>query len=221
MSFLEGEGFYQLFDFLWKQDVLVRPIENFDEVEGIIQGSGKSYITPMGSPDRSLLTGENALWLGAFRGDEVLMLGAARLEDLGSETVAGYWPRLIKWGYGETDFEFAAPRLQYDLGSRLVYFGDLYSCAGGMNHRNVRAFTAIGHIMVQEKWNPDSVYAFIRDRDIERGAAGKYGFTDSEPVPFLWPSAPKPRSPSEWCCYRPRHKLGAVVARTVQAISAE
>ena len=54
-----------------------------------------------------------------------------------------------------------------------------------------------------------------------RGADRRYGFTDIEPLPFVWKCPKEPRSASEWCAYLPKHKLDSMTKRVVAAISEE
>jgi hypothetical protein len=206
--------------FLVAQGVEVLELVEYSRLHEVAASAAKGYLTPLMSPSHHDLTAGNSLWLVAWRGDEPVMLGAARLEELGAERVSSFWPRCLERLYNRPKgelIESVSEDVSSVLRGRLAYFGDLHvSPSFRGNLQSVRAFVTIGHLAVSLKWDPDFTYAFVREKDALRGASIRYGFMDAIPSPMIWKDPPSPRSNSEWCVFTSRERLPSM-ARAVLA----
>lgn len=213
--------------YLTGQGYRVEEVADFSRIEEIVAASEKAYLTPLVSPQKNDLTEGNCLWLVAWKGDVPVMLGGARLEDLGLESVSTFWPRSLERLYdrpkGEL-IEAVCETVGSVLRGRLAYFGDLHvspQARGRNSLKSVRAFVTLGHLAVSLKWKPEFVYAFIREADALRGASLRYGFLDVYPQPMRWLDPPNPRTNSEWCCVTSREKLPSMARAAIQSLSAQ
>ncbi|MCR9124497.1 MAG: hypothetical protein NXH82_00075 [Rhodobacteraceae bacterium] len=202
---------------LLAEGYLLRVEQDFDMVPKIIDAIGKPYLTPKMSPFFNDFTGENCFWLLLERGDQLVAAAGARLDDLGGGSITEYWRRTMRRHYGAGKHEVigrVAHPCEEDLRGRLAYFGDLYFAAGaGRSLQTVRRFVMIGHMLSALKWNPDWTYAFLRERDIKRGAGYHYGFNRYIPDAQFWIDPPAPRENTEYCAMVSRRDL-AYMAET-------
>lgn len=197
--------------------VEVRQIVDFAEVRAIVEGLGKDYLTPVNSPLLSDMLESNCLGLVGVRGGAPVFFGIARLEDLTVEPVNSWWVRMLGRAYGRDVVAGVNAGAADLMRGRLVYFGDLFVAPGARGVlQNVRDFVALGHLMVAARWSPDVTYCFVRERDVMRGAAARYGFSRLMPSPLVWRDPPPvPRSNSEWLAYLPRADLLPMVRAAV------
>lgn len=209
-------------DYLASQGITVMALDNFERVSELLAEAGKPYLTPFSSPIHNDLTEGNALWLIGLRDGRPVMMGCARLEDIGREPIESYWRRAFARAYagqGAGSLHSVNPEITKWVSGRLVYFGDLFIEQGTRGMRsNLRCFTAVGHMAVSLKWDPDYTYAFIRERDLLRGSGHAYGFNWFVPDPFVWPNPPHPRSPTEWGAFISRGDLPYVARKSLEAI---
>lgn len=197
----------------------VREVRDRNEIQVAISEIGKDYVTPMLSPGRNAFT-DDGFWLIGYRDGRPVMAGGARSERLAGRDASDYLTHLCHASYG-ADWSGSVsllPVVNEKLHGDLAYFGDLYvsnTFRGGRSA--LRFFTALGHILVAEKWSPNFTYCFIRERDVIRGAHILYGFTDTIQRPISWTNPPAPRSNSEWIAVLPRSNLSGLV-RTIYEI---
>ncbi len=206
----------QLRGFLAERAISVEIIQDYSRVCALIDAAGKEYLTPFSSPDHNDFTDQNCIWLCGFDADGPVMLGAARLEDLGGEKLDSYWPRIFKRAYpdGSTArIGSISPVISDVVGGRLVYFGDLFVAKRLRGARgNLQAFTAIGHLLCSLKWEPEWIYCFLRNRDAARGAGLTYGFSWIERAPYRWLGEPPAgRSNDECAAFLSRRSLPATI----------
>ena len=208
---------------LAERGLRIEQVTEYDRIPEIVERAQKEYLTPVVSPVHNDLTQGNCIWLVAWLGDQPAMVGGARLEALGAESVSSFWPRSLGRMYGREPGELihsVSSEISSRLNGNLAYFGDLHvnpSMRGMLS--NLRAFIAIGHMAVSLNWDPDFTYAFVREADVMRGAAARYGFLDVFPQPMVWNNPPKPRSNGEWCGVLPRDKLRIMATSVVQGLS--
>lgn len=208
--------------YLAQQGIEVAELVDYSRVHEIAAAASKGYLTPLMSPAHHDLTVGNSVWLVAWRGGDPVMLGGARLEDLGGESISSFWPRCLERLYNRPKgelIESVSEDAASVLCGRLAYFGDLHVAPSFRgNLQSVRAFVAIGHLAVSLKWDPDFTYAFVRERDALRGASLRYGFMDAIPAPMSWRDPPSPRCSSEWCVFTSRERLPAMVRAVVTSL---
>lgn len=212
MGVIERAGMLGRFrDYLLMQGYDVEEVEDYDKVQQLVDAAEKPYLTPISSPSHNDFTRTNALWLVARRNGDPAFLGCARLEDLGDEPVDRYWQRVMRRAYGAAGGEAVfnhRMEIGKNVGGRLAYFGDLYVAKGTRGSLlNLKTFVMLGHLAVSLKWDPDVTYCFLREKDVNRGAAINYGFTSVSPAPFDWVDPPETRGESEWLALLPRSEL--------------
>lgn len=185
---------------------------DFTRVTAQIAGMEKNYLTPKLSPDWNDFTSESAIWLFLLRGGKPVGGVGARFDALGPERVDTYWQRTFARQYprpkGPT-VEDVSPVLVERLTGNLVYVGDFFLA------QDVRGPAAVSKLMAYlmlalalSKWpNLDWVYAFIRQRDLGRGAAARYGLHQVVPRPLNWPDPPEGRGNTEWFAGTTRDEL--------------
>lgn len=188
-------------DYLLSVGIRVEQLEDFSKVKSLVSITQKNYLTPLASPEKNDLTHGNCIWLIGWYESEPVILGGARLEDLQGEPVTSFWPRSLGRLYGRDPqalISAISEEVAKRLRGRLAYFGDLHVAKNNRGSlANLRAFTTIGHLAVSLQWNPDHTYAFVREDDVMRGAAARYGFCDMYVRPITWVDPPPPRSDSE------------------------
>ena len=195
-----------------------------DKISQLVAQLDKPYLTPMSSPDHNDFTENNVICLVAKKNGKPAMMGCARLEDIGEETVGRYWSRVFARAYatkaneqiiGETH-----PKIEISLQRKLVYFGDLFVAQKTRGNRlPLRAFVAIGHLAAALKWDPDWIYCFIRERDILLGASAMYGFNRDFGPAFKWlGDPPHPRDHSEQLVAVDRLDIQMMTERTALAV---
>jgi hypothetical protein len=203
----------------------VEEVTELSEIEKIVSQLDKPYLTPMSSPAHNDFTQRGVIYLVARKGGEPVMMGCARLEDLGPEPVGKYWERVFSRAYGSPTARQVIQRtpamIDQTLTGKLVYFGDLFVAKKTRGGRSaLRAFVAIGHLAVSLKWDPDWTYCFIRERDILAGAGALYGFNRDLGPAFHWTGEPPhPRDRSEQLVALSRSDLPMVTMRTVAAVT--
>lgn len=196
----------------------IRELECGPEVENLVSGVGKPYLTPVMSPRSNDFTKKNAFWLVCEDSSGPKMIGGARLDDLGDEDLTKFWQRSLARQYGAEANNFVeatSELISRDVSGRIAYFGDLYVVQGSAISRRsrerLRWFTAIGHALTLLKWQPNWTYAFLREEDILRGAAASYGFARVVPAPQHWIDPPSPRSNTEWCALSSRKEVVGMI----------
>ena len=211
---------------LKSRGISVEVIQDYSRVCALIEAAGKEYLTPFSSPDHNDFTERNCIWLCGFDVDGPVMLGAARLEDLGGEKLDSYWPRIFKRAYPDGSsarIGSISPAISQVVGGRMVYFGDLFVAKRLRGMRgNLQAFTAIGHLLCSLKWEPDWIYCFLRNRDAARGAGLTYGFNWIERRPYRWLDVPpEGRSNNECAAFLSRRSLPAMVDAVLDDVSGD
>lgn len=216
----------RLWDYLAGCGFAVEEVTDLAQIEGLVAQLGKPYITPMSSPAKNDFTEAGIICLVARKDGRPVMMGCARLEDIGSESIDRYWGRVFGRAYGAGPEDRIIGNVRSEVVSsmsrRLVYFGDLFVADGMRGSRlALRAFVALGHLAVALKWDPEWTYCFVRERDVMRGAAALYGFNRIFGTPFDWlAEPPKPRDRSELLVAVSRADLRAVTDLTLRAVMA-
>lgn len=217
-----GRYFSDLYRYLEGEGYQIEELTDYMAIGGLMDQIGKAYLTPMNSPTANDFTQKNVLWLVARKSGVPVMVGAARLEDLGDETVDEYWRRLFWRHHPEAKFRLNFPTVVSDMKGKLAYFGDMFVVQGHRGKANaLRAFVALGHVAVSMKWDPDWTYCFVRERDVMRGSPSRFGFTRQMGVAFSWEGKPpEPRTGTEWLVGLPRGELAASISATIETLMA-
>lgn len=185
-------------------------------IPGIIEAMGKPYLTPKLSPLLNDFTSADTFWMLLLNGEETVGAAGCRYEDLGARKISEHWKESLKrqYGGGEHDvIEWVSPQVDEALKGKLVYYGDLFfTPEAGRSRRILRLFVMIGHLWTFLKWEPESIYAFVREKDLSRGANFYYSFPRFIPSPQRWVKpAPEPREDSEYLVMLASADLDALV----------
>ncbi|TNF60066.1 MAG: hypothetical protein EP307_09270 [Rhodobacteraceae bacterium] len=195
--------------------------QDFDRIPSILDEIGKPYLTPKMSPLYNDFTGHDCFWLLLMRDNRVVAAAGTRLDDIGGGSIAEYWRRTMRRQYGANERQVigrVADPVEQDLRGRLAYFGDLYfTTEAGRSITTVRRFVLIGHMITSLKWNPDWTYAFLRERDVRRGACFHYGFNRFIPDAQFWIDPPAPRENTEYCAMTSRRDLAYMASSYVRS----
>lgn len=224
MDFIEAATVaVECYQDLASRGVVVEQISEYDRVQEVAEMMGKPYLTPVNSPAWHDFHRSNCIWLVGWADEVPAYFGISRLEDLQGEGLRSYWPRAMRrlYGRGSDVIESVSDTVDSHMTGRLVYFGDLFvnSSCRSASLAGLRAFTALGHLAVSQKWDPDFTYCLVRERDILRGAAANYGFNHVLPSPMRWIDPPSPRSNSEWLAYISRRDLPEMMQATRRALT--
>ena len=99
------------------------------------------------------------------------------------------------------------PLVDLKIGGKVAYFGDLLCKSGSGSLKALEYFVCAGQMLASLKWNPDFTYAWLRERDVKRGAHTRYGFATRVPNAQIWEDPKWPRSNPEELCYSDRLDL--------------
>lgn len=194
---------------LWEDGLTVRQETDFSVIGSIAQSlDPKKTVTPVLEPGLNDFTSSNCFWLIAEKDGQPMLMGGARFDDLTQTRTTDFLKASLDRVYGGDEVSNFSPLIDQQIGGRVVYFGDLHT-----NHRSpfskrarlrLRLFTCIAHAAAVSDFKPDVIYSFIREDDVQRGAAENYGFTRRIPNPLTWRTEPLTRKNSEWIVYRPK-----------------
>lgn len=203
-------------DYLSSRGIAVRESVAYDDMAQIVSRAQKPYLTAYNSPAWHDFSEGNCTWTVGFMGDEPVVFGVARLEDLGREPLSSYWSRSYNRLY-PTDagrrIAAVAPSVDRVLTGRLAYFGDLFVGIKARRLQHARmAFVGLGHLCVSMKWSPDASYCMVTQRHAMRGAHLAYGFNNLLHSAVKWTEPPSQRSDTDCLAYIPKSELGGAIS---------
>lgn len=200
---------------LAEADVHVEQTSDFDHAATIIEQLDKPYLTDYMSPMKNDFFESNCFWLilNDEHGQPGGMVGA-RFDDSGREPLSSFSERKIRNIFpNEANVPISPdrlPRLADEIAGRVVYTGDLYVNQGfRTTSRSVlRTVVLLLYTMVLLKWNDlDWIYAFMRDRDVRRGATWLYHFPRCYPMAHSWTKPPSDQTGENWLAAMSRLEL--------------
>lgn len=200
----------------------VRQVFDFQEVTEILKGLEKGYLSPILDPAKNDFTPSNSFWLVAENETGPVMAGGVRCDDLRNVDIKTYWNNHLSRAFGleprQDGLDFPGDVLQ----GRVAYFGDLKSTnAIGLSkagRSKLRYFTAIGHFLTCEEFQPDVTYCFIQEADAMRGTPSNYGFLHLHPFFYSWDKQPYPSGKPEWVASLRRSDLPQLMASVERLI---
>jgi hypothetical protein len=169
--------------------------EDLNTIRELVDILGKPYLTPRLSPFLNDFTPNNCFWLLLTQGEQTVAAGGCRFDDLGNMKLSQFWKNCVARHYQRTGGAVVdvAPPVDEHLSGRLAYFGDLIvheDFRGAKAGRVLKRFTHFAIAFAMLKFAPDSVYAFVREKDIGRGAMKFYGFNTVIHNAQTWSNAP-------------------------------
>lgn len=192
-----------------------------DQGYGIVQSSdletahsrlktlGKTSITPTISPDSNDFTSDAATAV-FLRYEEKYCAGVLlRCDRFTAGNPGDFLARSLMRQYRvpqrDTEIKSSGAPLMDQMSGTLVYMGDLYFAPEYRGKLSVlQGYIRAMQIIAFMKWRFDWAYAFLRERDVLRGASARYGFTRIASNVQIWSNPPEGRSSTEYLAAVPK-----------------
>lgn len=179
---------------------------DFEMALETVKHMDKPYLTDVMSPRKNDFFEGNCFWLilRDARGNPSGMVGA-RMDETGREALRDYSARKLRNMFpGEEDVPVRPdrlPRIASEIRGRVAYTGDLF--VGGelrsTNRHTLRTIVLLLYCVMYMKWSDlDWLYAFLRDRDVRRGAPWLYHFPRVYPMAHSWTLPPSVQTGEHW-----------------------
>lgn len=184
----------------------IEQTSDFDLAMETVAQMDKPYLTDFLSPQKNDFFESNCFWL-ILRNEEGAAAGmvGARLDDTGREPLSAYSVRKLRNLFpDESDVPVRAdrlPRIADEISGRVVYTGDLFvgPRLRTTNRQTLRTLVLLLYCTIRIKWpSLDWLYAFLRDRDVSRGAPWLYHFPRVYPLAHSWTLRPSVQSGEHW-----------------------
>ena len=186
--------------------IRVEQTSDFELAMRTVAEMDKPYLTDFLSPRKNDFFESNCFWLilRAPDGGASGMVGA-RMDDTGREPLSAYSARKLRNLFPE-EAEVPVrpdrlPRIAREISGRVVYTGDLFVGPGlrTTNRQTLRTLVLLLYCTIFLKWQPlDWLYAFLRDRDVSRGAPWLYHFPRVYPLANSWTLRPSAQTGEHW-----------------------
>ena len=184
----------------------VEQTSDFDHVLWAIDYVGKPYLTDFMSPEKNDFFEENCFWmlLNDAEGNPAGLTGV-RSDNTGREPLSSYSQRKLRNLFPQERHvpirDDRLPRVADEIMGHVVYTGDLFlgPAFRSTSRNNLRVLAMLQYCLIFLKWSKlDWLYAFLRDRDVRRGAAWIYHFPRTYPMAHSWTSPPSDDSGNNW-----------------------
>jgi hypothetical protein len=186
--------------------IRVEQTSDFELAMETVAEMDKPYLTDFLSPRKNDFFESNCFWLilRDASGGASGMVGA-RMDDTGREPLSSYSARKLRNLFPE-EAEVPIrpdrlPRIAQEISGRVVYTGDLFVGSGlrTTNRQTLRTLVLLLYCAISLKWQPfDWLYAFLRDRDVSRGAPWLYHFPRVYPLAHSWTLRPSVQTGEHW-----------------------
>ena len=179
---------------------------NFDLALSTVSDMDKPYLTDFMSPRHNDFFEDNCFWLILYDQDgQPAGTVGSRMDRTGREPLSAYSARKLRNLFPE-EAEVPVrpdrlPRIADEIRGNVVYMGDLFlgPTLRTTNRQCLRLIVLLLHCVAFLKWKDlDWVYAFLRDRDVRRGAGWLYHFPRMYPVAHSWTKPPSDHSGENW-----------------------
>lgn len=200
--------------------IQVEQSADFDLALDLVQQMDKPYLTDFMSPRENDFFEGNCFWLilRDAEGAPAGMVGA-RMDETGHEPLSSYSVRKLRNMFPQdADVPVPAdrlPRIAEEIRGRVVYTGDLFvgRKLRTPNRQTLRTLVLLLYSAIYLKWRDlDWVYAFLRDRDVSRGAPWLYHFPRVYPLAHSWTLAPSVQTREHWLAAMDRLEFSDVLA---------
>lgn len=188
---------------------------DFDEAMRAMEYMDKPYLTDFLSPRKNDFFEGNSYWLILMdeSGQPSGLLGC-RMDDTGREPMSSYANRKLRNMFPEEDHvpirTDRLPRIAEEISGKVIYTGDMFVAPAirTASRTNLRTIVMLHYCIMYLKWpDLDWMYAFLRDRDVRRGAAWMYHFPRTYPMAHSWTSPPSDQSGNNWLAAMTRLEL--------------
>jgi hypothetical protein len=186
--------------------IRVEQTSDFELAMATVDEMDKPYLTDFLSPRKNDFFESNCFWLilRDGQGRASGMVGA-RMDDTGREPLSAYSARKLRNLFpDEAEVPVRPdrlPRIAQKISGRVVYIGDLFVGPGlrTTNRQTLRTLVLLLYTAIFLKWEPfDWLYAFLRDRDVSRGAPWLYHFPRVYPLAHSWTLRPSVQTGEHW-----------------------
>ena len=186
--------------------IRVEQTSDFDLAIATVAEMDKPYLTDFLSPRKNDFFEGNCFWL-ILRDDGGGASGmvGARMDETGREPLSSYSARKLRNLFPEEAevpiHPSRLPRIAQEISGRVVYTGDLFVGPGlrSTNRQMLRTLVLLLYSTIYLKWQPfDWLYAFLRDRDVSRGAPWLYHFPRVYPLAHSWTLRPSVQTGEHW-----------------------
>lgn len=193
---------------------------DFDLALDTVNKMDKPYLTDFLSPQKNDFFEANCFWLILRDGDGAAsgMIGA-RIDETGNEPLSSYSVRKLRNMFPEeSDIPVhpdRLPRIAEQIKGRVVYIGDLFfgHRLRTTNRQLLRTFLMLHYCTIHLKWRDfDWLYAFLRDRDVARGAPWLYHFPRVYPLAHSWTLKPSVQTGEHWLAAMDRLEFADVLS---------
>ena len=186
--------------------IFVEQTSDFDLAMRAIESADKPYLTDFLSPRKNDFFEDNCFWL-VLNDDSGKPGGVVgcRMDQTGREPLSSYASRKLRNIFPDEDHvpirPDRLPRVADEIMGKVVYSGDLFlgSAFRTTNRTLLRTIVLLQYCVIFLKWNDfDWLYAFLRDRDVRRGATWMYHLPRTYPMAHSWTSPPSDHSGDNW-----------------------
>ena len=197
----------------------VEQTSDFEQALDLVKLMDKPYLTDFMSPRKNDFFEANCFWLllRDDKGGPSGMVGA-RMDDTGREPLSAYSVRKLRNMFpdesGVPVRPDRLPRIAYEIMGKVVYTGDLFVGPGlrSTNRQMLRTLVLLLYCTICLKWQDfDWLYAFLRDRDVARGAAWLYHFPRIYPMAHSWTLRPSVETGEHWLAAMDRLEFADVL----------
>jgi len=197
------------------ESIFPEQTSDLDHALAVIDNLDKPYLTEYLSPLKNDFFQTNCFWLifNDQNGQPGGLIGC-RMDDSGEEPLSSYACRKLRNIFPEeSDIPVQPdrlPRIADEIKGRVVYCGDLYLSRAfrTTNRRVLRIIVVLVYCVIFLKWKDlDWIYAFMRDRDVARGAAWLYQFPRNYPMAHSWTKPPSDQTGENWLAAMSRLEL--------------
>lgn len=164
------------------------------------------------SPDFFEFTAKNGFWLMLrSRKGKCVSLQGARLEELGSDTLAQYWNkkqrRIYQLPSGGARLGEGHAHASTEIRGKVAYHGDMWLRKKYRGKGIASAFVRLALLVSLNHWDVDHVYGLMSDRGVRRGFDLECGFFRRQPQGTHWVEEPKHIRGDDWLVWSSRLDL--------------
>lgn len=132
-------------------------------------------------------------WLGAFEGDEIWGLVAARCDESAwtlQEFAKAYWERAFEGEAGESGGRVkvvdGSPVAAQAYRGTFAYLGEALTREGDRNKKLSYVLVRLGLLFAFDEWRPEIAYGWMRDWHAYRGLSVRWGFNGCDYSALEW-----------------------------------
>lgn len=183
----------------------VEQTADFERLAAELEAGPKGRLNPEMHPGWSDLTEANAAYLVVRDRGELVGFCALRAVDVGEDGLSGFLARQFRrlYGAGEDAFEVSGlPPAARTAKGRAAFIGDMFAVPRA--RIDITALAVLAYTVAAQKWRPDFIYNFTKNKDARRGLAAQYLNLGGYPAAIRWTRRPATRRDDDWLYVMPR-----------------